>query len=105
MFIRPTNDTTYLTGNEGQEFVWFSSVAELERFQYTTAIASRPFYSAENAHAYYICIRVIANALKRDFKSTFAKVHSIQTETEKHRCQHTLTHTMHNAAHYRDWRL
>ena len=97
MFIRPTNDTTYLTGNEGQEFVWFSSVAELERFQYTKAIASRPFYSAENAHVYYIW--VFADAQKRNFKSTFAN---------RNRKAQMSTYTdtyMHNAAHYRDWRL
>ena len=62
MFIRPTNDTTYLTGNDGQKIVGFSlkiSVAELERFQYSMAIASRPFYSGENAHAYFILTTAI----------------------------------------------
>ena len=57
MFIRPTNDMTYLRAMMARKFVWFKySVAELERFQYSTAVASRPFYSAENAHAYYFCM-------------------------------------------------
>ena len=57
IFIRPTNDMIYLTGNDGQKICGvFSETAplQLERFRYSTAIASRPFYSVENAHAYYI---------------------------------------------------
>ena len=41
MFIRPTNDMTYLTGDEGQKFCGVFSEngpLQLERFQYSTAI-------------------------------------------------------------------
>ena len=58
MFVRLTNDTTYLTGNEGQKFRAVFSVAKLERFHRCTANASsRHFITAENAHARYIRLR------------------------------------------------
>ena len=40
MFVRLTNDTTYLTGNEGQKIcAVFFAVAKPERFQHCTANA------------------------------------------------------------------
>ena len=62
MFVRLTNDTNYLMGNEGQKFqTVFSekcSVAKLERFHHcTTNASSRHFIAAENAHAHYIRLR------------------------------------------------
>ena len=44
MFVRLTNDTTYLTGNEGQKFraVLSENAPKLERFQ---LMRSRPFLS------------------------------------------------------------
>ena len=40
MFVRLTNNMTYLTGNEGQKFLTVFSVARLERFHHCTAHAS-----------------------------------------------------------------
>ena len=53
MFVCLTNDTTYLTGNEGQKFRAVLSenapLQKLEWFQHRTI-----FIAAENAHAPYI---------------------------------------------------
>ena len=49
MFVPLTNDTTYLTGNEGQKFrAVLSENAKLERLQHCTANAI--FIAAENAY-------------------------------------------------------
>ena len=59
MFVRLTNDTTYLTGNKGRTvFSEKCSVAKLERFHRCTANASsRHFITVENAHARYMRLR------------------------------------------------
>ena len=55
MFVRLTNGTAYLTGNEVRNFEVFCSVAKLERFHYFTANASsHHFIVTENAHAHFI---------------------------------------------------
>ena len=41
---RPTNDTTYLTGNEGHKFVRFSLKMLRCRARELSACASRPFF-------------------------------------------------------------
>ena len=56
--------TTYSTGNEGQNFVRFSSVAKLERFKHCTANAqSGIFIAAEKLHAVIMLIRQVPLAL------------------------------------------
>ena len=58
MSVRLINDTTYVTGNEGQKYrAVFSENGLLQSKSVSTlytANASRPFYLAENAHAHYI---------------------------------------------------